>query len=170
MVPFLMTLSDPWAIFQGFNDRHSRAASLRQLSFLSSKVLTRVGKSSLNFPHACRYEFTLSRILSVQKNNRHIIICGTRIFFLCLIRRHEYLTVTCPLHRRVHYTTLQLLEQATNIHCVSKNEPTLASCIFIKYRLILIIWVNSISTLSKIIRIFNFLFHFCLLYLRLHDA
>jgi len=34
MVLFLMTLSDLEATFHGFNDRHSRAASLRQLSFL----------------------------------------------------------------------------------------------------------------------------------------
>ena len=32
-----MTLSDPSATFQGFNDSHSRAVSPRQLSFLSSK-------------------------------------------------------------------------------------------------------------------------------------
>jgi len=29
-----VTLSDPYATFQGFKDRRSRAASLRQLSFL----------------------------------------------------------------------------------------------------------------------------------------
>ena len=34
---FSMTLSDPSATFQGFNDSHSRAVSPRQLSFLSSK-------------------------------------------------------------------------------------------------------------------------------------
>ena len=34
MVPFSVILSDPSATFQSFNDKHSRAASLRQLSFL----------------------------------------------------------------------------------------------------------------------------------------
>jgi len=36
MVPFSTTFSDPYATFQGFNDIHSRAASLRQLSLLSN--------------------------------------------------------------------------------------------------------------------------------------
>jgi len=36
MLPFPMILIDSEAIFQGFNNGHSRAASLRQLSFLSN--------------------------------------------------------------------------------------------------------------------------------------
>ena len=40
------------------------------------------------------------------------------------------------------------------IHCVSKNVPTLASCSFSKHGL------NSISILSKMIYIFNFLYPF----------
>jgi len=47
-------------------------------------------------------------------------------------------------------------DQCLAIYRVSKNEHTLASCSYDKHGLILIILVNSISTLSEIICIFYF--------------
>ena len=65
-----------------------------------------------------------------------------------------------------------LYAERVGLHCVTKNEPTLASCSFIKHRLILIILGKQHRhTFENYMHIQLFLsLHFCLLYLLLNNC